>query len=531
MKQECQDSFAITGAEVYDGLGTAPVGADVVVRAGRIAAVAPAGELNLSSCQRVEAAGLSLAPGFIDPHTHSDARIMQSPQADSKISQGVTTDIAGNCGFSPSIILTEEMREFCGGAEVITWNDLASYAVELNRRQPAINIMALCGHNTIRSTVMGQADRAPTAAELRRMQEIVATALAQGACGFSSGLWYIPGKYSETDEVMALTAQLRGTGKNYVTHMRNEGDTLIEAVQEAVALAVNGDNRLVISHLKTMYKQNWGKIDELLATIAAAQKSGLQLLADRYPYTYTGTGLRMVLPPPYCLVSDLPALLASAEERAKLTAVLSAVDGPLVALDKVVICNSAVLPDRKLLGQDLVAIGRALGEDPAALCVRLLGSEKYTYTAFGTLCQENLERICAQPWVMCGSDENAYPFDDSHGVAHPRAFGTFPRFFQMVRKSRGSAEAIRRMTSLAAQTYRVPERGILREGYVADLVLFDAEAYRDKADFAHPHACCEGVHSVFVNGQLAFTGENPNKRGRHGRFIPVPNAPAGGRKA
>lgn len=528
--QACRDSFVITGAQVYDGLGTPPIAADVVVRAGKIVAVASPGELNLSGCRRVEASGLSLAPGFIDPHTHSDERIMQSPQADSKISQGVTTDIAGNCGFSPSIILTEETRRFYGGADTITWGDLASYAVELNRREPAINIMALCGHNTVRTTVMGDADRAPTAAELRRMQEIVATALAQGACGLSSGLWYIPGKYSQTDEMMALTAQLRGTGKNYVTHMRNEGDTLIEAVQEAVALAVNGDNRLVISHLKTMYKHNWRKIDRLLETIAVAQQSGLQLTADRYPYTYTGTGLRMVLPPPYCLVSDLPALLASAAERAKLTAVLATPDGPLVSLDKVVICNSTVLPDKRLLGQDLVTIGQALGEDPAALCVRLLASEKYTYTAFGTLCQENLERICAQPWVMCGSDENAYPFDKTQGVAHPRAFGSFPRFFQIVRKVQGSAEAIRRMTSLAALTHRVPERGILRAGYVADLVLFDEESYRDKADFVNSHACCTGVHSVYVNGQLAFTGENPEKRGRFGRFIPVPNANATSRQ-
>lgn len=515
------DTFAISGALVYDGLGNPPAPMDLVVADGRIAALRPAGELNLTGVYRISGTGLYLAPGFIDAHSHSDTEILRAPQADSKISQGVTTEVTGQCGFSPGIAMRKNERDNLKGEEV-GWDDLASYAVALKRREPAVNIATLCGHNTLRQMVMKSEDRPPTPDELRRMQEILQLSLRQGAAGFSSGLWYIPGKYADTSEMIELAKVLKGTGKPYVTHLRTEGDNLLESTREAVRIAASGDGRLQISHIKTGSPKAWGLIDALLDLIGEGARASVQITADRYPYLYSGTGLRMILGPPYDRVANLHQVLReSAEEREKLVALLETPGWPLVPFDRTIISNSGLPENAAFLGLTLVEIGKRLGISPARACVKFLTEEAYVYTAFGRMNAENLERFLALDWVACGSDAAAYPFDHSQGRAHPRAFGSFPRFFQAVRKSCGPAAAIRRMTSLAAAIYNLPKRGVLREGYHADLVLFNEDTFVDRADFVNPHTICEGVHSVFVNGKLAFTGDDPEKRGRHGDFLRV----------
>lgn len=521
MWNDIPGTFAITGVRAYDGLGNEPGLIDLAVADGRIAALRPAGELTLAGVFRLGGDGLSLAPGFLDAHSHSDRNIVESPQADSKISQGVTTEVVGQCGFSPCV--APHPKEHGKEADAnLEWEDLASYAACLDRCRPALNIVALCGHNTLRKTVMKNEDRAPTPTEMQRMQEILDRSLRQGAAGLSSGLWYIPGKYASSEEVMELATMLRGTGKPYVTHMRTEADALLEATQEAIRIAACGSGRLQISHLKTGSPQAWGLLDQLLELIAEASRDGLEITADRYPYLYSGTGLRMILGEPYDRFANLQQMLRdSAEEREKLVAMLETPGWPLVPFERVIICNSNLPENAGFLGMTLVEIGERLGVSPARACVQLLAGEAHVYTAFGRMDAGNLERIFGLDWVACGSDAAAYPFDDSQGRAHPRAFGSFPRFFRAVKEKRGAAEAIRRMTSLTARIYRIPERGVLREGYRADLVLFDEENFVDRADFVQPHRRSEGVHSVFVNGRLAFSGDEPEGRGRHGRFLRV----------
>ena len=420
------ERFAIVGSLVYDGRGNAPRMGDVVVEDGRIAAVRPAGELNLAGTYRISGEGLSLAPGFVDAHSHSDGKVMEAPRADSKISQGVTTEVTGQCGFSPRLAPADRQAEGTAGKDT-PWKDLASYATELNRRHPAVNIAVLCGHNTLRQSVMGSEDRAPTAAELRRMREILEGALRQGAAGFSSGLWYIPGKYSETTEVAELAAALRGTRKPYVTHMRSEGDELLEATAEAIRVAAAGSGRLQISHIKTCGRDNWTKFEGLMEAVAAGTRAGVRITADRYPYLYTGTGLRMLLPAPYDRIANLHGMLRdSADEREKLVALLQTPGWPLTPLERTIVCNSGLPENAPLLGLSLTEIGERLGVSPARACVDFLTAESYVYAAFGRMCPENLARFLALDWVACGSDASAYPFDLSQGRAHPRAFGTFP---------------------------------------------------------------------------------------------------------
>lgn len=515
------ETFAISGALAYDGLGNQPALADLLVADGKIAALRPAGELNLTGVHRISGTGLSLAPGFIDAHSHSDTEILRAPQADSIISQGVTTEVTGQCGFSPGIAMQKNERDNLKG-EDLGWDDLATYAVALKRREPAVNIVTLCGHNTLRQMVMKNEDRPPTADELHRMQDILLVSLRQGAAGLSSGLWYIPGKYADTDEMTELAKVLRGTGKPYVTHLRTEGDNLLESTREAIRIAASGDGRLQISHIKTGSPKAWGLIDTMLEIVGESTRNGVRITADRYPYLYSGTGLRMILGQPYDRVADLHRVLReSAEEREKLVALLETPGWPLVPFDRTIICHSKLPGNAEFLGLTLVEIGKRLGISPARTCVKLLTEEAYVYTAFGRMSAENLERFLALDWVACGSDAAAYPFDYSQGRAHPRAFGSFPRFFQAVKTQRGAAAAIRRMTSLAATIYNLPKRGVLREGYHADLVLFEEEKFVDRADFVQPHARCEGVHSVFVNGKLAFAGDDPETRGRYGDFLRV----------
>jgi N-acyl-D-amino-acid deacylase len=515
------ETFAISGALAYDGLGNPPSPADLVVADGRISAIRPAGELNLTGIYRLSGKGLSLAPGFIDAHSHSEMEILRAPQADSKISQGVTTEVTGQCGFSPGIAMRRNERENLKGEDV-GWDDLATYGVALKRREPAVNIVTLCGHNTLRQMVMKNDDRPPTATELQRMQEILDLSLRQGAAGLSSGLWYIPGKYADTNEMTELAKVLHGTGKPYVTHMRTEGDNLLESTKEAIRIAACGSGRLQISHIKTGSPRAWDLIDAMLEIIGTGMRDGVRITADRYPYLYSGTALRMILNQPYDRVADLNRVLReSAEEREKLTALLETPGWPLVPFERTIICHSNLPENAHFLGLNLVEIGKLLGISPARACVKFLTEEPYVYTAFGRMKAENLERFLALAWVACGSDAAAYPFDYSQGRAHPRAFGSFPRFFQAVRRQCGAAEAIRRMTSLAATIYNIPERGVLREGFHADLVLFEEDKFLDKADFVRPHTMCEGVHSVFVKGRLAFAGDAPERRGRHGDFLRV----------
>ena len=510
------ENLLFTNVELYDGTGKSPCHADVAVQDDKIAAVAPAGTLDRTGCKVVDGGGKSLVPGFVDVHTHSDAATFRVPGADSKIAQGVTTDISGNCGASYYLAAAKDAPD----ALKDVYGNFRAFCDLVESNSPALNTAYLCGHKSLRIHVMGYEDRKPTAEEMRRMKELLADALDNGAAGFSSGLYYLPGKFSDTAEVKELASLLKGTGKPYATHMRSEGDRLLEAIAEAIEIARAGDNNLQVSHLKTWGKANWGKLDDALALLDKARKDGMKVLADRYPYVYCGTSLRMIVPPPFDKVDSLTLcgrLKESAEYRAELVEALRT--RCEFDMDRVIVVNSPFPEHEVYYGKTLVEVGRMTGVSPQEAAVNLLSAGNTPNAAMGVMCEPNLERILADPHVVCGSDSSICAF--TNGGIHPRAFGACPRFFRIAAKSCPYEEVIRRMTSLSAAKFNIRGRGVIAPGYFADMVLLDLDRYDSNADYGHANRTPSGVDSVYVNGNLAYSCDPDAKTVRAGRVLRI----------
>ncbi len=498
--------FLISGALLYDGTPSAPRPADVAVEGAKITAVAPAGTLDGNGRNRIHAEGLSLAPGFIDAHSHSDAAILAAPEACGKISQGVTTEIIGNCGLSAFPVLTDTVREHlnslyaaCGVR--VTWNDLNGYVSELKRRNPAVNIASLCGHNTLRANVGAYETRTLSGPELERMAELLSDALRQGAAGFSTGLLYAPGRFADTPELLRMMTVLKRFDRPYATHLRSESDALEEALDEAIVLAGHGPGRLQISHLKTALPRNWNKLERILERIRKAQSAGLRVTADRYPYTQSQTSLSIILPAPYDAMDDCAIRDTLRNNPEKRAGAVRALADSGRDWTRVILSASHSPQSAGLLGKTVADAAGRCGLSPEEFCVRLLADDAPgTMGAFSGMSEGNLARILAQEWVCCGTDEAARPFDESIGRSHPRGFGSFPEFIGRVAAQSSMCEAIRRVTSLPASIFGLSGRGVIRPGAYADLVLFDESEFHAAADFAHPHRPASGIRLVCVNG-------------------------------
>ena len=503
--------FAICGAAVYDGSGAKPRLADVLVEGERIKAVEAPGVLDLKDTEIITARSLALAPGFIDVHAHSDTTIIARPNAESKLSQGVTTDIVGNCGSSSAI----GEREYLGHK----WNDVASYGAVIDSVCPGLNIATLCGHGTIRSIVHGRENTPMTEESLKKMRALLEKSLEQGAVGFSSGLIYIPGKFSDTAELLALAPALKGTRKPYATHMRSEANKLIEATQEAIEIASAGDGRLQVSHIKTSGEGNWGKFDTLMETLAKGREQGLQITADRYPYIYSRTGLRMTLPEPF---NSIPEIVKYLNEHPEAKDEIKAIwkNGIAPTWDRIVLCytnNNAA--HEQYFGLDFCAIAKMAKKSPEDIYLEILSGATNSQAMYGKMSEANLERFIQQPWLMPGSDGYALSPDYELQHAHPRSFGTFPRFFKYASKYFDYEEIVRRMTSLPASVFNLKERGRILPGYYADLVIFDPEWMNAEMDFSDMHKISTGVLKTFVAGGLAYDRAQPDYHGRFGRFL------------
>jgi len=506
-----------TNVELYDGTGKPPFMADVAVRGDKIAAVAPSGTFNRTGCTVIDGRGKALVPGFVDVHTHSDSAVYRLPGADSKIMQGVTTDISGNCGTSYYLAGAKNAKDALKKA----YGNFSAYLDLVEKASPAVNVAHLCGHNSLRIHVMGYEDRRPTREEMRRMKELLADALNNGAAGFSSGLYYLPGKFADTEEVKELASLLKGTGKPYATHMRSESDTLLEALAEAIEIARAGDNNLEVSHFKTCFERNWGKLDRAFAMIAEARKSGMNVLEDRYPYVYSSTSLRVIVPPPFDKVSPSKLcgrLKKDAAYRAQLTEALRTKGRR--DMDRILLVSSPIAKHRPYFSKSMVEIGQMMGGiSPQEAVVNLLASGTSPSAAFGSMNEDNLKRILADPYVVCCSDSSIRGKNSRGG--HPRAFGSFPRFFRIASNSCPYAEVIRRMTSLPAAKFNIRGRGVIAPGYFADLVLLDLNNYDSKADFAVVSRTPTGIEAVYVNGQLAYSPDPGVKTTRAGRVLRI----------
>jgi N-acyl-D-amino-acid deacylase len=522
-------SVKIAGGLVYDGSGAPPARADVGIEGDRITTV---GDLGPAEAQRViDAAGLSVAPGFIDVHSHSDSYLLIEPDAPSKLLQGVTTEVVGNCGASAAPLAGQARlpSDWAAQAYPGTWRTVAEYRALLEAVGPAPNVVLLIGHNTLRAGVTGYAQRAANADEVGRMAAALEQALDEGGTGFSTGLLYSPGRYARREELTALARVVGARGGIYASHLRSEGKHLLPAIDEALELGRAGGARVQISHLKASGKANWHLLDGALAAIRAARANGEPVAADRYPYTGAGTELDVILPD-WAADGGREAELARLAEpstRARLRRELSASRSPDY-WTTVVVGSTAHPGNRRFRGMRIDEVARELATDPAEAVLTLVERDRAATGAFFMgMSEDNMRRVLAEPYVMISSDASlrapAGPLGRDH--PHPRAYGAFPRALRMAIDGRTVplSEAIRKMTSLPARHFGLKDRGAVRRGAFADLTVFDQRAVRDRATYADPHQPAEGIRHVLVNG-AATVSAGRLTGSRAGRFLGPPRS-------
>ncbi len=466
--------LAFRNVRIVDGTGAPPVEGDVEVTDGRISAVgAPSGQ---TATTELDGAGLVLAPGFVDVHTHDDGAFLRHPDLRFKVAQGCTSLVIGNCGFSAAPAVPGETDPSKLLGVTATWSDLEGYAAVVAAARPALNGMALVGHNTVRRLVMGLERRPPTDAELDQMRTLVRTAMEQGACGFSTGLIYEPGRYCATEEIVELAKEAAAFGGLYATHMRNEGDRLLEAVDEAIAVGRAAGMAVQISHHKAAGKANWGKVAASLTAIDTAVADGLDVTADVYPYT-AGSG-------PMAQYFNLDRL-----------------DPVLAEVIRFAACPAM----RELEGRMAVDVALEWGVPVTEVIRRVLTAERGSET----ICiqfiidEADIETNLRHRLMMVGSDG----IPDLRGRPHPRLYGTFPRVLGHYVRDRGVLpleEAVRRMTSFSCDRFGLVDRGRVVEGGHADLVLFDPATVIDTATYDDPHQEPIGIRVVTVNGAVAY---------------------------
>lgn len=482
----------LRGGTVYDGSGAEPVVADVAVRDGRIVAVgkiAPGKIARSIDCQ-----GLIVAPGLIDSHTHSDGTLAQPGVRPclNYLMQGCTTMVTGNCG---------------GAA------DAAKFLKDIDASGAGTNIVHLVGHGTVRAKVLGSARRAPTGAELDRMKELVGQAMRDGAWGMSTGLIYAPSSYAQTDEIIALARVAAAHGGLYVSHIRDEGDRVLEAVAEAIRIGRESGAAVHVSHFKSMQIPNWGRVREAAAMIEKARAEGLRITADQYPYTANSFSLMdATLPAPeiqWCPRADLAKRMAGDPQFAAL--VRRVIADQLARSEKIVIAASKKFPP--YVGKSLQEIAAHEKIDPIDLVLRIVAQEAPQIVSH-SMSEADVRFVMALPWVATGSDGSArVPSPNEHH--HPRNFGTFARKIgrcAIEDKVLPVAQAMRSATGLPADIFGIPERGYLRPGYHADLVVFDPATYRDQATFDKPQQYATGVRYVFLGGQAAIDDSRPSAK-------------------
>lgn len=492
----------LRGGLLCDGTGAQPVRQDILVENDLIAGIDDPGAFDSLPGQTVQADGKWIVPGFIDAHSHGDTRKIKYPENRTKLLQGVTTEVDGNCGSSASCVP--------GGSGELVWQDLSGYAKVIDQVKISTNTVALCGHNSIRRTVMGNAGRKAEPEEIDKMRKLLEAACCAGAAGFTSGLTYFPGKFADSAELTALSSVLKGGEKVYATHMRSEGDSLMEAVEEAITVAKAGSARLQISHLKTIFPRNFHKIDQLLSRLEQCRDEGMFLHADRYPYVYSSTRIGQILPGPYDKDTEIRTKLAGSESfQQEITEALRHSPRDLA--------STILLKSGKTLSQIAEENSWTLEETG----MRVLQEDPEQTAAFLCMSEENMMRILAEPWVCAGSDGISAQLDDPAAQGHPRAVGTFPTFFRKVAGISSMPEAVRRMTSLPASIFRIPKRGIIRKDYFADLVVLDAERYESKAGFNGRDLQPVGIALIMVNGKIAWDAAKPDQVIRAGRFLPI----------
>jgi len=523
-------SLLVRGALVIDGSNQEPSREDIAVEKGTIAEVAPS--IKGRGKAVVEADGLVAAPGFIDIHSHTDLSIFKHPLAESKALQGVTTEVIGNCGIGAFPVNDERrvalidylrMHDFHLPSHQLGWNNFAQYADQLDRIGLGLNLAPLVAHGALRIAVLGTEDHGPHHEELESMKGLLKEALEQGAWGLSTGLIYAPGSFAETEELVALAKIAAQYEALYASHIRGEGVTLMEALDEAVLIGKEAGVRVEVSHLKAMGKENWGRGKEVLFKLEKTRQKGVDIGADQYPYEATSTSLTALIPS-WALaggVDELLKKLASLDMKERLQAeILRAVNqrgGP----NRIAIAEIGSVKNIGLSGKNLSEIAELWDCTPEVAVTRLLQEEKAAVGAvYFSLSEEDVVAILSDDQVCVGSDGTGMNAEEDSGKStHPRSYGTFPRILGRYVREKGTLSlkrAIYKMTGLAADRVGLRDRGLIKPGFVADLVLFDPLTIQDRSTFDHPHQYATGVVHTWVNGcpvvhEGRITGNTPGK--------------------
>lgn len=512
--------LVLEGGTVIDGTGAEPRIASVAVDNGRIVAIdQDTGSSSVSATRRVDVGGLVVCPGFIDLHSHADYTIPSAPGAITQATQGVTTLVTGNCGYSPFPIVAghaDELRafgDFLADGLTWDWRTAGEYADAMDRLDLGVNLALQVGHNAIRIGAMGAEERPPTDTEREAMRQLLAQAAADGVVGFSTGLIYAPGSYADIDELITLCTEAAASGLLYSTHMRGEGAELLGSIEEALTVARRSGVRLEISHLKASGRANWGLVGDALAMIDQARTDGVDVSADQYPYTASSTTLTVWLPP-WALDGGPARLLdrlENDETRNAMAAEMTA--AKVIDAEQIVIADTpSGGPYGKFIGQTLAQIADTLNLQPGQALVEMIrGQRGIVGVVSHGMSEADIRTIMADPEVAVASDSHT-PGCPGRGTPHPRGLGTFTRVlgkYAREEKILGLPKAVRKMTALPAARLRWKDRGVLAEGAIADIAVFDPATVEDNATFADPWQLSTGVHYTFIGGVAVLSEGEP----------------------
>jgi N-acyl-D-amino-acid deacylase len=501
----------IKNTSVFDGTGSVGRTQDLAVSGDSIAAIGDLG--SCSAAEVIDAEGLCLCPGFIDIHAHSEFNVLIDAGR-SKVMQGVTTEVCGNCGLSaaPFLGMAHKQRKAALASLDLDldWTTMPEYCDRLDRTRLRTNVALLAGHGNLRGSVVGYEAGQATSEQLTEMCSLLEESMEAGAWGLSSGLIYPPGAFASLDELVLLAGVVKKYGGFYATHMRSESDGLIDAVNEALEVGRRSDVPVQISHLKAMDRRNWHKLPTVLEMIERTRRNGIDVTADRYPYCASSTGLDALLPLWTCRGGNAAEIerLRDASQRSRILSELFDKTSAEEIGSTTLLARLPGEANKHLQGLSLAEAADERGQDVGeALCDLLVEEQLDIDAIFFCMDEDNLRTVLRQDWVMVGSDaavrDTAGPL--SGDMPHPRAFGTFARILELVRdeKLMPLEEAVKKATSVPAARMGFIDRGLLKQGYCADLVLFDAHEVRDTATYTKPQCYPTGIRAVMVNGAWA----------------------------
>jgi len=517
---------------VYDGLGGDPFDADVAIRGDRVAAIGDFERTDATGA--IDATGMAVAPGFINMLSWATESLIEDGRALSDLRQGVTLEVFGE-GWSMGPLndaMTAEMIARQGDIRFdVEWETLGGYLEYLEARGISPNVASFIGATTVRMHELGEADRAPTPEELKRMQALVAEAMREGALGVGSSLIYAPGFYADTDELVALASTAAEFGGSYISHMRSEGNRLVESVQELIEIAQRSGAAAEIYHLKAAGRDNWDKLDRVFELVEVARAEGLEIRADMYNYTAGATGLDAAMPP-WVQEGGHDAWLQRLQDPEIRQRVIEEIRTPGDDWENLYLAaggaenllffsfkNESLKP---LTGKTLAEVAAMRGTSPERTMIDLvIEDDSRVGTIYFLMSEDNVARKIAKPWMAFGSDAGAYAPEGVflESSTHPRAYGNVARLLgRYVRDQQviSLSEAIRRLTSYPADNLKLRDRGRLAPGYYADIVVFDPATVRDHATFQDPHQLATGVRDVLVNGEAVLrdaehTGAAPGR--------------------